>query len=560
MSIRKLRAGRVPGVTASQYVGVQGTIFWDEPTGQLRLSDGDTPGGKVLNPAVAASSTTPPLNPYEGELWYDPTSKELWAYHNGAFAGTINLATETVLGGVRLGPGVTTNENGQIIIDPAGLEFSFGDFSSTVGTKSDNVTTYAVLSSINPNEDIVIASNGTGDVSIVGEFSVHATNGALNETLENIPAFKIKADGQVKMLVPVIDNTDGAVSIVGSSTGAFVSPVNTGVMLHITGQYASPAIPSRVYNDAQNSFAAFVARRFNGTVASPTAVLDGEEIMRISGTAHDGTVIPGAGNTRIVYKVLGNQTLTNHGGAIEFWTTPQNSITLTKVASVDDVNGITSTKFTGPLTGDVTGNASGNAGTVTNGVYTTDTGTVTNTMLAGSIANNKLSNSGITVNGSTIALGGTATITAAAGTLTGTTLNSTVVTSSLTSVGTLGSLNVTNTVTAGLFDGINKRTVRSVGTVADGGTVTINFATDDVVEFTWGNGVNLAYSNYTAGRLVKVIAKKATGTGTDSISLGGLTAANVSSGTTSIAGNADNTYFIELICTNTSIGSVYAKV
>jgi hypothetical protein len=32
---------------------------------------------------------------------------------------------------------------------------------------------------------------------------------------------------------------------------------------------------------------------------------------------------------------------------------------------------------------------SGNAGTVTNGVYTTDTGTVTNTMLAGSIANNK---------------------------------------------------------------------------------------------------------------------------------------------------------------------------
>ena len=50
---------------------------------------------------------------------------------------------------------------------------------------------------------------------------------------------------------------------------------------------------------------------------------------------------------------------------------------------------VTATTFTGNLTGDVTGNVSGNAGTVTNGVYTTDTGTVTNTMLAGSISNNK---------------------------------------------------------------------------------------------------------------------------------------------------------------------------
>ena len=38
--------------------------------------------------------------------------------------------------------------------------------------------------------------------------------------------------------------------------------------------------------------------------------------------------------------------------------------------------------FTGNLTGNVTGTVSGNAGTVTNGVYTTDTGTVTSTMIA----------------------------------------------------------------------------------------------------------------------------------------------------------------------------------
>jgi hypothetical protein len=44
----------------------------------------------------------------------------------------------------------------------------------------------------------------------------------------------------------------------------------------------------------------------------------------------------------------------------------------------------------GGFIGNVTGNVTGNATSVTNGVYTTDTATVTNTMLAGSIADTKL--------------------------------------------------------------------------------------------------------------------------------------------------------------------------
>jgi len=57
------------------------------------------------------------------------------------------------------------------------------------------------------------------------------------------------------------------------------------------------------------------------------------------------------------------------------------------VTTFAGLSSVTSTTFSGNLTGNVTGNAS----TVTNGVYTTDTGTVTNTMLAGSIADSKLS-------------------------------------------------------------------------------------------------------------------------------------------------------------------------
>ena len=64
---------------------------------------------------------------------------------------------------------------------------------------------------------------------------------------------------------------------------------------------------------------------------------------------------------------------------------------------------------TGDITGDVTGALTGNADTVTNGVYTTDTATVTNTMLAGSIANDKLSNSAVTIGSTSLSLGATAT-------------------------------------------------------------------------------------------------------------------------------------------------------
>jgi hypothetical protein len=76
------------------------------------------------------------------------------------------------------------------------------------------------------------------------------------------------------------------------------------------------------------------------------------------------------------------------------------------------------------VTGTITGNLTGNASTVTNGIYTTDTGTVTNTMLAGNIANDKLVNSSLTIGSTAISLGSTST------TLTGlTSLTSTSVTS-----------------------------------------------------------------------------------------------------------------------------------
>ena len=49
MTIKKIQAGRITTVTADEYVGESGTIFYNESLGDLRLSDGETVGGIPLN-------------------------------------------------------------------------------------------------------------------------------------------------------------------------------------------------------------------------------------------------------------------------------------------------------------------------------------------------------------------------------------------------------------------------------------------------------------------------------------------------------------------------------
>lgn len=488
--------------TPENYVGHTGRLFYDSATGVIKLSDGVTPGGLSI--------------PY-------------------------TIATTTVLGGVKLGPGVTTNVDGQIIIDSTGLDFSFGNFAALTASypadyfePSRQNQEYAVLSSLNTNEDIVLASNGTGAVRVVGDFSVRRANGSLIGALEEEPVFRVISDGQVRMLVPGADSTEGAVGIIGGIDGVFQAPVNTGVMLHITGIAGSPGVPSRIYNDAQNAFAAFVARRYNNTAAAPSAVLADEEIMRLSGTAHNGTLIPSTANQRIVYKALGNQTLINSGGSIELWATPVNTTTLGKIATVDS-------------TGITLESGKVFAGNVTVG------------------AGNKLDVTGATVTGLTLGGLNPADV---AGTMTGTTIKSTVTGSSLTSVGTLGNLTVTGNVTAGnVIIGtttysnlsiastslgadftigavgttgnliINRTTshvkdvyvsgnvfvtgetasrnyhgqARNAGTLGAAGTLTIDFATDHNVLVTLTTTATIAFSNITAGHTVTVLVKNATG-------------------------------------------------
>lgn len=55
MTVQKIKSGRITSIVADQYIGENGTIFYNESLGDLRLSDGSTLGGKLLS--VGSSST-----------------------------------------------------------------------------------------------------------------------------------------------------------------------------------------------------------------------------------------------------------------------------------------------------------------------------------------------------------------------------------------------------------------------------------------------------------------------------------------------------------------------
>jgi hypothetical protein len=136
---------------------------------------------------------------------------------------------------------------------------------------------------------------------------------------------------------------------------------------------------------------------------------------------------------------------------------------------------------------------------------------------------------------------------------------------SATKFTTAGNVTATGNITTantfiGNLQGLVTQRVRNAGTIADGGTLTIDFATDDLVYCTWNNSLTIAGSNYTAGRVVKVMATKGTGSGTDAITFSGFTASHISTGSTSQSYSADVTAIIDFISTTALVGGVYIKI
>ena len=423
MSLQQLFTSRKP-YAASTFVAGKGKIFYDETSGYLRIGDGHTAGGHAIGLPQASTST---------------------------------------FGGVKLGPGVILNGDNQIIIDSSGLSFNFGDFQAT--TPGDGAAT---LSSINENQNVSIVSNGTGAINCIGNFHVHTTASYDPEVPDSDGAiFRVNTQGQVRMLVPTANSVTGAVEIIGSLSGEYQTPVQTGVMLHVTGQLSDA---NRLYFDGNNNYVVVTGRRYNGTAIAPTAVLNNDIIVRYGANAYNGTAWNSGGVARMEINATENHDVGGQGTNIKFYTTTKRATTQTARLILDEAGATIQSggSFIGPLTGNVTGTAttatyaqSFNTGTlVTNAVTAQTAGTVT---------------------------------TAAQPTI--------------TSVGTLTSLSVTNLVTANNYAG----QARNAGTLGAGGTLVIDFATDHNVLVNLTTTAAIGFVNTSSGKTVTVMVKNATG-------------------------------------------------
>jgi hypothetical protein len=385
VTIQNLFTSRDNNANANTYVGQQDRLWYNIGLNALYVSDGVTPGGIPVGTGAGVDivannisvNTISNEDSTEVKFLSDVTfDDEVSVNGNLAIAGNISPATDVKIGGVRAGPGANISNTGLLTIDTTGLPLSFGNF-----TANNNILTI-----VNSDEDMILATQGSAEIQLVGNIGFYKSNGLPPDP--NNLFFFARDDGQIQILVPVEDPLEGGVEIIGSATGNYVTPGAPGTMLQLTG---NPDVPCRVYHDSLREYSSYVARRYNGTTASPGQVLAGQDVFRINTTAATDAGMGNVAMAQVRFTALEDQTTTAQGSEISFYVTAigQPASNRVEVANISVANGITATKFVTSGTVEATGNISG--GNLIIGGVISATGNITGGNLSGTLITGTLS-------------------------------------------------------------------------------------------------------------------------------------------------------------------------
>ncbi len=434
MSIRKLRAGRVPTVTASEYIGERGGIFYDEATGQFRVSNGITPGGQIVQTALDLANGTADI--FVNNIVVNGTSTTinnivsnnettvtgvLTVTGNASFVGNtefigtttfigpiINTGTRTSLGDTTFQGNVTTDGNlivngpsyffgnitevgNLLIIGKAvneGPSIFNGEMTITGDTSVVGNVSLTGNSYITGNTFVTGPTTVTGNATISGNAILSGNSYIVGNTFVTGPTTvtgnviitgNSLQTGQSTYIVSTDSMNQGAVTITGNVQGLFQPPALPAVMLHVTGQ-DNGTTPGRVYIDSNRQYSILVGRRYNGTIANPTQAVTGDEVFRLAGTGYPTGSWPLTGLAQIRFIADENQTQTNRGGHLDFLTVPVGSNVVTQVMSVSATTGVTVSGNVAAGNIIISGNIIGN--------LTTTTASINNLQVNGNISYN----------------------------------------------------------------------------------------------------------------------------------------------------------------------------
>jgi len=262
-----------------------------------------------------------------GRLWYSPDDNTIYV-SDGSTAGGIPV---TVGGGGNATFNVVTAN-----VINAGAEVINGNIVVAISANIGNLRLNdQTISGINSNQNIDISPQGSGTLRTLNGIGVYQGN------YSSTPLFSVSTTGVVSTIVPNAISYLGAFEVVGNPAGDTVAPQNYGVMIHTTGV---PDTPSRYYNDGVAAYGAIINRRYNGTSAAPTPVLDNQIVGRIGATPFvddSGTGMwPTISTTRMDFATTEDQTTTGQGSKIQFYTIANGETDPTLTLELDIDTGI----------------------------------------------------------------------------------------------------------------------------------------------------------------------------------------------------------------------------
>jgi hypothetical protein len=170
VTIQKIKSGRVTSLDADQFIGDLGQIFYNEAIGDLRLSDGVSPGGTPLllgsgsggGNATMIVSPSPPTTNVPGTMWWDTLGSKLYVTYSGAWnpATLVETASATVKGVVKIGNGIIVDPDGTISVDVSSIT------ATPLTIKSNGTSITTQTSSINFTGDSVTTTTVGNDVTV----------------------------------------------------------------------------------------------------------------------------------------------------------------------------------------------------------------------------------------------------------------------------------------------------------------------------------------------------------------------------------------------------------
>jgi hypothetical protein len=218
-----------------------------------------------------------------------------------------------------------------------GLLYQVGDSTVTGNLTINGITTFNGNTVRNGN----ITTNG--NLIVYGQTINNGTTYNNGVQYQNGNLF---VTGNTTFTVTLTSSNQGAVEITGNTQGLYQPPQNPGTTLHTTG-LDTGNVSGRVYFDSINNYAVVAGRRYNGTIANPTALTSGQIIVRYAGTPYTSVGWPTVGPSSMNYVAGDNMTGTAQGGFIQFLTTANGTPTSSQfvTATIDPAIGVNAIGF-----------------------------------------------------------------------------------------------------------------------------------------------------------------------------------------------------------------------